>query len=80
VFVAVNGSLGLLVALRPRWALWPTLVLATQQGMSHGTDLVESLGPGRSLDVASLVVLFFFAVLIALLAVVQSRGNEDQSR
>ncbi len=70
-FVGIDGVLGGLVALRPRWALVPVVVLTVQQLGSHGRELVLSVrGPGP-IDVASLLVLLFFFAVIGLLVAVR---------
>lgn len=80
VFVGVDGGLGVLVAWRPRWALVPVSVLLVQQLGTHGRDLVTSArGPGP-LDVESLLVLAFFAAVLVLLVAVRARGSEAKAR
>jgi hypothetical protein len=69
LFVGLNLALATLLALRPRWALVPAMLLSVQQLWSHGTDLVGSLrGPGP-LDWASAGVVVFFPALVTLLVV-----------
>ena len=71
VFVVLDGGLGALVALRPRWALAPVALLFAQQTTTHGRDLARSLGGGGPLDVESLLVLAFFGAVLALLVAVR---------
>lgn len=70
VFVGINAALALLLLARPRWALLPTIALTLQQMNGHGRDLLASIkAPSLPFDWASLGVLLFFPVLIALLVV-----------
>lgn len=71
VFVVLDGGLGALVAVRPRWAVAPTAMLFAQQTSTHGRDLVESLRGSGPVDLESLVVLAFFGALLALLVAVR---------
>jgi hypothetical protein len=75
-FVALNLALGALVALRPRWALPATILMAMQQIPSHGQDLVASLG--GSIDWSSLGVVLFFPALVTLLAVERTASRPER--
>jgi len=75
VFVGLDLALAALLALRPRWALAPTIALTLQQSWSHGADLVASLqGPGP-IDTSSALVIVFFPALVALLIVERGAGR-----
>ena len=69
VFVGLNSALALLLVLRSRWALVPTVLLSLQQLSSHGSELVHSIHGPEAFDWASVGVLLFFPALIALLVV-----------
>jgi hypothetical protein len=76
LFVGLNLVLAALLALRPRWALWPIALLSLQQIPSHGSDFVKSFSE-PVVDWPSLGVVFFFPSVITLLVVERRRGRPE---
>jgi hypothetical protein len=74
VFVVLDGGLGVLVVVRPRWALVPAVILFVQQLGTHGRDLVRGMRGEAPFEVGDLAVMIFFGALIALLF----RARRDQ--
>jgi hypothetical protein len=72
-FVVVNLIAAALVAIAPRWAIWPMSVLALQQAWNHGNDLV------REGDLPSLGVLVFFPIVLTALVVERRRRTADRT-
>jgi hypothetical protein len=66
-FVAINLAVAALLAWRPRWAYYPTLVLCIQQMWSHGLDLSRSFVGTAPLDKTALAVCLFFPTLVTIL-------------
>jgi hypothetical protein len=66
-FALVNAVLAAALVVRPRWALWPTLLLGAQQLASHGALLSQSFVGTGPLDRVSLAVCLFFPTLATAL-------------
>lgn len=73
VFVGIDAAAAVLVAASPRWAVYPVALLAAQQALSHGGDLVASIQRGGPFDWASLGVLVFFPALVIALVIERRR-------
>jgi hypothetical protein len=68
VFVVINLFFGAAFVLRARWVLFPAILLAIQQTLSHGGAFLEAHRTG-TFDLQSFLVLCFLpAVLIVAFA------------
>ena len=67
IFIAIDFTMAYLFLVRPRWLIWPSLVLAAQVVSSHGSHAWQVLTQRQGIEWQDLaVVVFALASLAAL--------------